>query len=442
MTDSRITWLRGLASGWLPRVLLVHLVLVAVLNAVRPVVSYRAIALGAGPAEIGLIAASFGIVSLVIAMPAGRWVDRYGELVFIGTGVLLVAIVSLTMAFTDSLLLLAVCMTALGAGQIIAAAAIQTLVANAGAAEGRDSRFGAHTVVASFGQLVGPAVAGMIIARALGGAATTGGVPLHATDNVFLIAAAAGFVALALALTLWRRPPKDRAFVDRVRPDPQQVLSTRMAIARVFRVPSMPQAMLASLTVLSTVDILVAYLPVYAVANGIPVETVGLLLAARGGASMLSRAFMLPLLHRVGRRRLLVGSMLVPASAVAILPVFGGNVAPLLAAMLLIGFGLGLGQPLTMSWVASRAPVEIRGTALGARLSANRFGQFAVPATVGFIAGSAGLFAIFWSLGALLVVSAVLVAQAPFDAPRAVDIAAAGDAIAGPTASGAGVQAD
>jgi len=426
LTGTRLGRLRRFASGWLPRVLLVHLVLVAVLNAVRPVVSYRAVALGAGPTEIGLIAASFGIVSLVIAMPAGRWVDRYGEMLFIGAGVSLVTVVALTMGFTDSLLVLAISMTALGAGQIIAAAAIQTLVANAGAAEDRDSRFGAHTVVASFGQLIGPAAAGVIIASGLQGASSTAHVPLHATDNVFLSAAGAGVVALLLAVSLWRRPPKDSAFVDRVRADPERVLSTRRAIGRVFRVPSMPQAMLASLTVLSTVDILVAYLPVYAVANGVPVETVGLLLAARGAASMVSRAFMVPLLHRVSRRRLLVGSMVVPAAAVAIFPSFGANVGLLLGAMLLIGFGLGLGQPLTMSWVASRAPVEIRGTALGARLSANRFGQFAVPASVGFIAGTAGLFAIFWSLGALLVVSALLVAQAPFDAPRAVDDAATG----------------
>jgi MFS family permease len=421
-------WLRGrrpLRLGWFPRVLLVNLLLVATLSAMRPMVSYRAVAIGAGPAEVGLLAASFGIISLIIAVPAGRWVDRYGEPVFIVAGTATVAVVALVFASSSSLVFLAIAMAALGSGQIIAAASIQTLIANAGTPEGRDGRFGAHTVVASFGQLIGPVTAGTIVANAMRTEAVTGAVPLHATDGVFWAGAAASIVSLAVAISLWQRPPREGAFQDRTRLTPDQLLSTRSAILRVFRVPSMPQAMLASLTVLSSVDILVAYLPLYGVAFGIPVETIALLLAARGAASMTSRAVMLPLLRRLGRRRLIVGSMLVPAATLVTVPWIGAQVGPLLAAMILIGFGLGLGQPLTMSWVATRAPIEIRGTALGARLSANRFGQFALPATVGLLAGTAGLLAIFWSLAALLLISAAFVARAPFDAPKAIDATAA-----------------
>jgi len=74
-----------------------------------------------------------------------------------------------------------------------------------------------------------------------------------------------------------------------------------------------------------------------------------------------------------------------------------------------------------MSWVATRAPVEIRGTALGLRLSGNRFGQFALPALNGLIAGAAGLSIIFWCLGGLLCVSAALVMRATFEAPAVLD---------------------
>jgi MFS family permease len=424
-------WLRGrrpLRFGWFPRVLLVNLLLVATLNAMRPMVSYRAVAIGAGPAEVGLLAASFGIISLIIAVPAGSWVDRYGEPRFIVAGTAIVAVVAVILASSSNLLFLAIAMMALGSGQIIVAASIQTLIANAGTPEGRDGRFGAHTVVASFGQLIGPVTAGIIVANAMKAEAVTGAVPLHATDGVFWAGAAVSLVSLAVAISLWQRPPRERAFEDRTRLAPDQLLSTRRAVARVFRVPSMPQAMLASLTVLSSIDILVAYLPLYGVAFGIPVETIGILLAARGAASMGSRVVMLPLLRRIGRRRLIIASMLLPAATILTIPWIGAQTGPLLVAMILIGFGLGLGQPLTMSWVATRAPIEIRGTALGARLSANRFGQFALPATVGLLAGTAGLLAIFWSLAALLVISAAFVARAPFDAPKAID-ATPGDVV-------------
>jgi MFS family permease len=86
-----------------------------------------------------------------------------------------------------------------------------------------------------------------------------------------------------------------------------------------------------------------------------------------------------------------------------------------------VGFGLGLGQPLTMSWVATRAPFDIRATAIGVRLSANRLGQFAVPATIGFVAGVAGLTAIFWSLAAMLAVAGFAIVRSPFDAVGASD---------------------
>jgi MFS family permease len=170
--------------------------------------------------------------------------------------------------------------------------------------------------------------------------------------------------------------------------------------------------------VLSSIDILVVYLPVYGQAHGIPVETVGLLLAVRGGASMLARALMLPLRRLLGRRSLLIASMLVPAVMLVLLPFAGSETALLAVAIALIGFGLGICQPLTMTWVATQSPVEIRGTAIGVRMSANRFGQFAIPLLAGLVAGSAGISVIFWSLGALLGASAALVTRAAFETPR------------------------
>lgn len=185
------------------------------------------------------------------------------------------------------------------------------------------------------------------------------------------------------------------------------------AIGRVLRIPSMPQAMIASLTVLTAIDLLTVYLPVYGEANGLSVETVGLLLAVRAAASMASRLLMLPLIRHFGRRSVLVSSIVMPAVALGALPLFD---APYLLyiAMAIAGFGLGLGQPISLSWVADQAPSELRGTALGVRLSGNRLGQVVLPAGVGVIAGATGVTAVFISLSALLGVSAAAVMAAPF----------------------------
>ncbi len=411
---------RDTVVGWFPRVLVVNFVQSVTMHGMRPMISYRALSIGAGPADIGLISACFGLFSLLIAIPAGRWVDRYGESRFMTAGTVIIGVVAIVLSQAVTVPALAVAMLFLGVGQIISAVAIQTLIANGGAPEGRDQRFGTQTVIASLGQLIGPAVAAFIVAQSL--ASTNGGsasIPVSATDAVFALGAVTAFTAAIFAASLWRWPPPQHAHADRPAGSSDDRGSIFEAIAKVMRIRSIPQAMLASMTVLSCIDILTVYLPVYGFVNNVPVATIGLLLAVRGLASMSARVLMMPLLRRLGRRRLLVTSMVIPAAMLVVLPLAGTNVAVLVIAMALIGAGLGLCQPLTMTWVATQSPVEVRGTAIGVRLSANRFGQFAIPALAGGIAGVAGLTVIFWSLAGLLVLSAALVTSAAFTPPSA-----------------------
>ncbi len=264
-------------------------------------------------------------------------------------------------------------------------------------------------------------MAGLIVAQSLqsSGMSNTA-IPVNATDGVFALGAITALLATLAAASLWRWPPPEHARSSR---PADQTSSDResmfQSIGRVLRIPSIPQAMLASLTVLSCIDILTVYLPVYGVANGIPVATIGLLLALRGAASMTARVLMMPLLRRLGRRRLLIVSMLIPSVMLVVLPLTGDNIALLALSVALIGGGLGLCQPLTMTWIATQSPVEIRGTAIGVRLAGNRFGQFAIPAVAGLVAGVAGLIVIFWSLAGLLAVSAALVTSGAFRPPPA-----------------------
>jgi hypothetical protein len=60
---------------------------------------------------------------------------------------------------------------------------------------------------------------------------------------------------------------------------------------------------------------------------------------------------------------------------------------------------------LTLSWVATLAPPEMRGAAVGLRMSANRLAQTVVPAAVTVAAAGSGT-------GGVFVGSAVLVAAA------------------------------
>lgn len=122
----------------------------------------------------------------------------------------------------------------------------------------------------------------------------------------------------------------------------------------------------------------------------------------------------LPLVALLTRRWLLVLSMGSAAAALTLLP-FTTSVPVLFGIMVVAGFGLGVGQPVTLAWVAARAPRDVRGTAVGVRLSGNRLGQTVIPAVVGGLAGALGLGALFLSPAVLLALGGSLVVRARFD---------------------------
>jgi MFS family permease len=83
-----------------------------------------------------------------------------------------------------------------------------------------------------------------------------------------------------------------------------------------------------------------------------------------------------------------------------------------------LGFCLGVGQPLSMTTVVQAAPDGARSTALALRLTGNRLGQVAAPAAAGLVAGVAGVAAPFVMLGALLLLSSGVALRAPGDGGR------------------------
>jgi MFS family permease len=368
----------------------------------RPMVSYRAIALDASLEQLGYIAASFALLSVIAAIPLGTLMDRAGAKWLICGAMAMVTLSLAALVFTDSLLVVIVTQAFMGLGLVTAAIGFQTIVANAGPGESSDSRFGLFTATVSLGQLVGPLAAGALAegAQALDGfnaGDRFGTVPVFV---VLAVLCGAGFV-LAAGITE-RRPVMD----------PQRTAVLRGA-GTVLLVPGMRLAIFASLVVLCTIDVLTIYLPAYGAAHGLSVGVVAAMLATRAATSIAVRLFLAPLLARFGRRVMLTIGCLIGAASLALAPL----VPPLglFGVLAVLGLVLGAAQPLTMSWVSRAAPIRLRSTALGVRLAGNRLGQFLIPAGVGLLAGFAGTGAMFWALAGLLGVTSLLVGRSSME---------------------------
>ena len=360
----------------------------------RPMVSYRALDIGMPPETLGLVATSFAIAPVILALWIGRRIDRHGPFPFLFTAAALQAVSATYLVFvTDEPTLLAG-VALLGLSQLVFVVANQTLVGSRSPLESYDQRFSSLSFCASLGQLVGPAAGGIIAGSAL----AAGG---DGTALALLFGATLSTVALPVIAILWRRDPGPVVAPAEEADRPRSVWS-------ILRMPGMGPAMLASLTVLSVIDVMVVYLPALGQERGLSVAVVGALLSVRGGASMVSRLAIAGLIRRFGRPRLMVTGLVIAAAAVASLAVLP---LPLMfVAMAIAGASLGIMQPMTMSWVAARASADTRGMALSLRITGNRAGQVVIPLAAGSVAAVTGAAGVLAAAGVVVALSAAVVA--------------------------------
>jgi MFS family permease len=359
---------------------------------VRPMVSYRALSLGVAPAELGWLAAAFSLFPLLLALQIGRWVDRHGEIRFLVAGNVAMVAAAFLLAIAPSMTLLLLLFAVLGLGHLTTVVAIQGLFARGSEESSYDRRFAQLALSASFGQLVGPAIGGYVAGS---------GSPAEVTNALF---AGAALCVLGLPLAALIRPPASVATARSPKADsgePPQLLA-------MLRTPGVLRAILVSTTVLSAIDVIVAYLPALGEERAWAPAFVGALLSVRAGASMASRIFLGGWSDRFGRRLLLTGSMAVSAAALVAMPFVAWEPA-VVVVMAVAGFGLGIGQPVTRSWVAALARPETRATALSVRLMGNRVGQMAVPVVAGMLAGATGAGWVLGFTGGVVAVSLALV---------------------------------
>lgn len=382
--------------GWLARMAFVALAIQFSANVARPLVTYRVLQLDGGSFEVGVIAASFSLLPVAIALPAGRWLDRRREPPVVRFGAALFVVGVVPMVWSVNLWSLAIGCAVTGLGQVLAMMGLQTHIANNSPPARQDARYGLFTIFTSLGQIIGPIVGTAVAAGVPGGSGQLSTAPGFVIAGLLAVAAALSTVGMRTA-------------------DPRQRLAgaakTRVGqgagIRRVLTRRGVSAYIYVGMALFIAVDLIAVFLPAYAEENGVDARMVGLLLGVRAGCTMLSRLCLPLLVRAVGRTVLVRLSVLVAGVVLTAVPWLHTPVL-LVAAMALAGFPLGVGQPLTMSEIAQRTSAELRGTAMGLRMVANRVGQVAIPALVGLVAAGVGVGAAFWMMGGLLVSAGVL----------------------------------
>ncbi|VXB96355.1 MFS transporter [Arthrobacter sp. 9V] len=357
--------------------LLIHSALIqAVTFLVRPATTYRALELDVPGFALGLLAASYAVFPLLLALPIGGLVDRLGERRLMAIGAAVVLGCSAFLLFWGTSVPALVAGTALlGAGQLACVVGQQAVVANNAASSRLDSAFGYLTFAASLGQALGPLAISVV-----GGASVRPN-----TQAIFLLATAMSLVLFLTTFVISSKVSQGRRIAKG---------GPKGRAVALLRTPGVVRALATSATVLAVVDLTVVYLPALGADRGLTAATVGLMLTVRALFSMVSRLGLGSMSRKLGRMKLLVLSLAISTVALGVAAIPMPEWL-LFIVMAFLGLGLGIGQPLTMSWLSAQAPEGQRGRALALRLAGNRVGQVVLPSAIGVVAvglGAAGVF--------------------------------------------------
>jgi MFS family permease len=365
------------------------------LNLARPLISYKVLALGGDSVMIGLTSASYALLPVAIALWLGRMSDRRTSLrglVVVGT--ILLAAGPVLLSAAPSLILVGTASAVLGIGHLCFTIAGQSAIARFVPLSHMDAAFGWFTAAFSLGQLVGPLLAGI----SLGAAA---GVPaadlLLDVNTALIVAGAISVLAIPVAFAAATKAPGIEPGTTAQPPKvgPASVIS-------LLGVPTVKTNMVASLALLATTDIIVAFLPLMGEEKGVAPVGIGILLAIRGAASIASRLLLPVLLARLSRTLLATMSLAGAGITLAFLPWVLEYPIAAAALLAVAGFFLGLGQPITMTLITQAVPPASRGAALALRLLGNRLGQLALPLAAGLLAAPVGPGGAIWMSSTVL----------------------------------------
>ncbi|GGA62093.1 hypothetical protein GCM10011490_10610 [Pseudoclavibacter endophyticus] len=436
--------------------------------ALRPLISTEILDGGHSSAWLGLATMVFAVPPLVLAIPAGRLLDRTGERPWIvgGSIVYLVAtllvLLSTTFEGTVNLAMLVIASGVIGLGSLASILGSQTWVMHGAAAGRPDFWFGLYTFALTVGQLIAPALLWLpgaaerhtlatepiawtlvgvaVVAAVLGtfvpshGSPASGGAAVRKVRSVVRRVrqggrddegtvrgtdasagrSRSGYAApptgeIEIPPGSARKPGANEAAGLGQDDDREGMLRASL---RLTRREGVLRTLVASSLVIASIDIVIAYLPLLVRDRALDAAWIGGLLMARAVAGMVSRLFLSRLTSWFGRRNVMVTGAAI--GAVALIAMATPVPAWALGVCIVVyGFAAGTVQPLTMSWMTLITPARERGLMTSLRMVGNRTGQTLVPVLIAGMSVIGGGALAFIVTGCTLVLSSLASMTAP-----------------------------
>src|ERR1043166_8018438 len=353
----------------------------------RVAVSLYAIELGATPFLVGTIAALYGIFPALLAIAAGKIMDRLGFRIPMLFGCSGIMAALLLPYFLPALGTLYATATLLGLSFMVFQLSSQTLAGAVASGKDRARNYSLVSLGFAAASLVGPLIAGFAIDH-------------YGHVRAFLLLSLPVAPAIAIALISRRWIPEVQVKSDRREPS---------SVLDLLKVPKLRNTFIASGVISSAWDLYQFFLPVYGHSLGLSASAIGGVLSTFASAVVLVRVVLPFVIRHSSETRLLTYSMFVACAAYCLFP-FLGSAWTLAATSFLLGIGCGCGQPLSMTLIYNLSPAGRSGEATGVRITVNNLTHVVIPLVFGGLGSIFGFVPVF-AANALLLFGAGVVSR-------------------------------
>jgi MFS family permease len=357
--------------------------------------------LGLSYSQIGLIMTCQYVASAIANVPGGVLVDTVGRKgLLMAVSLFWIGFPYLLIGFTHSYLMLLACVALVGFGNSLwHPTAIPAL--------GRryPERKGLALSIHGMGGNVGDAVAPVLIGAALG---------FFTWREVVVLNVVPGLV---VALLLFAFLGTLRLGSKRAEGETQSFIAYVGQLKVLLRNRALVLLSTGSAFRTMTQSALLTFLPVYLAHDmGYSPVWVGACLFALQAAGFAASPIAGHLSDRLGRKQILIGSMLATAVVLAAMAFSGGS--PLFIALVaVLGFFLYATRPVIQAWLLEATPRNMAGSSIGVLFGAQAVGAAIGPLLGGLVADRYGLLATFYFLAVTIVVANLFIVPLRKESP-------------------------
>jgi len=360
-------------------VVLMTIVTHTAFNGSRVTVSLYAIHLSASPLTIGTLMSVYALLPMLLAVSAGRLIDRVGVRAPMTVAAAAVSAGCALPFALESLTALYLATALIGTGFMVFHVAVNSAVGSIGEPAERTRNFSLLALGFSTSGFLGPMLAGFAIDHT-------------SYTRTFLILAL--FPLVTVAVLALKRIPLPKPHASHAQQAGHKVMD-------LLKNPALRRIFITSGLLSMGWDLFTFVVPIYGARIGLSASMIGVILGAFAAATFAVRLLMPLIARHMKEWQVLAMALGITSGVYLVFPLIE-KVPLLIALSFVLGIGLGSAQPMVMALLHNTTPPGRIGEAVGVRTTVMNTSHTVLPLLFGAVGAVLGMTPVFWSLALIL----------------------------------------